>query len=732
MSNSTGESPPHSLPETTDGADPNILPLRLHLWAAVFWLVVGLAAGLTYALQFVPALGAALIPPNSVHSPGRLRMAHTGIMIYGFLLNALLAGVYGYGARGPSRFRFGGWVCSVVAILFQLAILLGSFGALHGSGWSTPWGEFSMWDDLVIISALAFALIAVRPAEGVDPILGSLIRVGLMGGIFAFFQLLSTKLLLDFSIFEDHFHPTIVKEFPPPLFLTAFQARITDGCLLPVALCLLRGLIVLGRGKPAEDRLFFGCGIALMIALSPWTAVRSLSPNPLPFPDDLAEWTASLGYPAGIILVLLSLWRGAFKRDPSSGKFAVPPRWHILASCSLLIYSIDRWALLFPRFREAIQFTDWTVAHHHLLFVGILSATAFATIDFFAPLVRGAWLWRHEILARYHFGLTAFGLALMVLSLEIAGWTQSQLADSMVPWNDLLVASRPFWVLRIGAGVCMAFAQCFLLANLFLTGSVKAAILEWNLVVVREARPRILRRALLLSLLVPAYFAATILRQPYVYVRENSAYGGEGYIKLLQKIASWPRDESGRHVAPRTRSFRTSIPTEYFDLTERDYFKAFDESTSFQVGPPDIPQRKVIHVWPGEDSYTRALLLGVRVYVAEGCFHCHTQYIRKGTPDVERWGGPPMPDHGFGSMMGVRIPGFRRVGPDLTYEANRRSNDWHAAHLYKPSSIVADSIMPAYPWLFEKRDGKIEPNREGLALIVYLQSLGAEVDQDRR
>lgn len=159
------------------------------------------------------------------------------------------------------------------------------------------------------------------------------------------------------------------------------------------------------------------------------------------------------------------------------------------------------------------------------------------------------------------------------------------------------------------------------------------------------------------------------------------------------------------------------VPVEFYDMAERDYPAEFLE----HFGEASI------------ESYHRAWREGRNVYVLEGCFHCHTQNVRETGPDIERWGMPIASTARDVRLSGVPMPGMRRIGPDLTFESNRRSNDWHAAHLYQPRNIVANSIMPVYPWLFDAHpDGRPIPNREGLALIVYLQSLGAEADRDNR
>jgi cbb3-type cytochrome c oxidase subunit II len=128
------------------------------------------------------------------------------------------------------------------------------------------------------------------------------------------------------------------------------------------------------------------------------------------------------------------------------------------------------------------------------------------------------------------------------------------------------------------------------------------------------------------------------------------------------------------------------------------------------------------------DDYQKALLLGRDVYVAEACWHCHSQYVRPVSNENLMYGPVSTPGE-FNTVLHLpQLLGTRRVGPDLSREAGVRTNDWHYAHLYSPTSVVPDSVMPNYDWLFTKNsDGVPIPNEKGKALVAYLQSLGRQV-----
>ena len=97
--------------------------------------------------------------------------------------------------------------------------------------------------------------------------------------------------------------------------------------------------------------------------------------------------------------------------------------------------------------------------------------------------------------------------------------------------------------------------------------------------------------------------------------------------------------------------------------------------------------------------YTPLELEGRDLYVAEGCYNCHSQMIRPLRFETARYGeysksGEFVYDHPFQW-------GSKRTGPDLAREGGLRSNFWHYQHMIRPKEVSPGSIMPAYPWMKE-------------------------------
>lgn len=121
---------------------------------------------------------------------------------------------------------------------------------------------------------------------------------------------------------------------------------------------------------------------------------------------------------------------------------------------------------------------------------------------------------------------------------------------------------------------------------------------------------------------------------------------------------------------------------------------------------------------------------GREIYINEGCWHCHSQFVRPVANEEFRYG--PV-SQAWESMHDVpNTFGTRRIGPDLAREAGRRTDDWHYAHLWNPRSTVPRSIMPKYTWMFEQEGDTWKPTQRAEDLVAYLQILGKAFEDDVR
>ena len=121
--------------------------------------------------------------------------------------------------------------------------------------------------------------------------------------------------------------------------------------------------------------------------------------------------------------------------------------------------------------------------------------------------------------------------------------------------------------------------------------------------------------------------------------------------------------------------------------------------------------------------------------------------IPTGTDIARGWGKRRTVAQDYLNDMPVQL-GSRRIGPDLANVGARLPDaNWQLQHLYAPKSVLKDSTMPAYRFLFQKRKAgshpapdalqlpkefapeagyEIVPTEDAQALVAYLLSLHAD------
>jgi cytochrome c oxidase cbb3-type subunit 2 len=159
---------------------------------------------------------------------------------------------------------------------------------------------------------------------------------------------------------------------------------------------------------------------------------------------------------------------------------------------------------------------------------------------------------------------------------------------------------------------------------------------------------------------------------------------------------------------------------------------------------------------PNKDSNTGAVApqgnpgtteQGARVFAANGCLYCHSQFVRGENEgaDIDRgWGKrrTVARDYMFDHYVFL---GNSRLGADLANIGVRQTDpQWFYRLLYDPRSVHPESVMPSFRYLFrtQKISGQasadalklngpgaprsgyeIVPTEEGKAIVAYLISL---------
>jgi cytochrome c oxidase cbb3-type subunit 2 len=108
-------------------------------------------------------------------------------------------------------------------------------------------------------------------------------------------------------------------------------------------------------------------------------------------------------------------------------------------------------------------------------------------------------------------------------------------------------------------------------------------------------------------------------------------------------------------------------------------------------------------------ALTPAEAAGKQVYLRGGCTYCHSQYVRPiavdnrpwgpVSADVRRWG--PAGEPGEYALDRPHVFGPGGIGPDLSREGLKYSDEWHLAHFWNPPGLTTNSIMGGVSGLFD-------------------------------
>jgi cbb3-type cytochrome c oxidase subunit I len=325
------------------------------------------------------------------------------------------------------------------------------------------------------------------------------------------------------------------------------------------------------------------------------------------------------------------------------------------------------------RLQELTHFNDFVISHSHLTVFGTFVVWAVGATYYVWPRVTGRRLWSDR-LASWHLWLTIAGFTVMAVGLTAQGFVQGSMLEYGANFVDTVKEMKPWWVARTLGGVTMDLALLLMFINLYKTAHEGTPLEHEDLVAQEAATP------------VQAVGAGKWIENPSTVFLA----AGFGFFFLavgVQGVTPWLMAET-----------RTSTVE--------------DTVTKAPIMVAD---------------YTPQELKGRQVYIREGCWYCHSQYVRPVTGESFRWG--PVSQAGEYAHDRPHLFSTRRIGPDLTRVGRKYGDDWHVAHHWAPTEVVPDSIMPSFPWLYEPARNGEPPrlNEDGKALVAYIQKLGTGI-----
>lgn len=434
----------------------NMALVRGHLTASAVFMALSILGGLAYSFQFNQ-----LYPFPGVEwlSPGRVRMVHTNLAAYGFIANAFIAGLLfaiPRLTRKPILSDQLGWL---IFGAWQLILVLTIGGILAGYGQAIEWGETPVFVDPLVMVGLVLLVINMSVP---------IFRTEEPGLYVSLWYFLAAFAWTGLVYFMGNYLPQFWVPGTAGAAITGLFIHDLVGLFVtPIGWGLMYFFVPVLLRKPIWSHALSLIGFWGIAFFYPMQGVHHFLLSPIPMYAQYGAIVATIAVEIVVLTVIVNFFGTLHGRSEAvRGNLAV--RWFYTG---MIMYALTCLQCAFQvtlTFQKIIHFTDWVVAHAHMVMFGVFG---FWIFGFFVELWPRAWgrAWATPRLLTAHYWLTLIGLALMVVDLTGAGLVQGFVWRSLAHWGDSVIASMPFWWVRTFSGLMIVGAQGLFLYALWAT-----------------------------------------------------------------------------------------------------------------------------------------------------------------------------------------------------------------------------------------------------------------------
>ena len=617
--------------------------VRMFVIATIIWGAVALLLGVTIAFQLASwkmNFGLQWI------TFGRLRPLHTNAAIFAFCGNAIFAGVYYSHQRllkarlfsdVLSKIHFWGWQLIIVSAALTLPFGISTGKEYAELEWPIDIAITMIW----VVFAVNFFGTIIRRRErhiyvAIWFYIATIITVAVLHIV--------NSLELPVSLFKSY---SLYAGVQDALVQWWYGHNAVAFFLTTPFLGLMYYFVPKAANRPVYSYRLSIIHFWSLVFIYIWAGPHHLLYTTLPewaqtlgMVFSVALWAPSWGGMINGLMTLRGVW-DKVRTDPVLKFMAI----------SLTFYGMSTFEgpLLAIKSVNAIaHFTDWVPGHVHSGTIGWNYMIISGLLYFLVPK-----LWNKELysksIATLQFWLATIGLVLYIVSMWVAGITQSLMwraidANGKLVYPNFIetvVKIVPmYWVRAIG-GSFVLVSFLLMMFNLFKTIMAGST----DKVEVYEA-----------------------------FALDDSS---------LERNATPHRSLEG-------------LPMIFAVLA----LLAILVGSAIEIVPSLLSTNYITKI-DAVKPYTPLELLGRDIYIREGCYLCHSQTIRPMGHEVLRYG-----KHSEAAEFVYDHPfqwGSKRTGPDLARVGGKYPNMWHYRHMLNPRDVTPQSIMPIYKWLVEQK-----------------------------
>ncbi len=427
--------------------------VRGFAYSSLFWLIVGLAAGLWLAAEMIwPGLN--LAPWLTF---GRLRVVHTNGLVYGFALAGIFACSYFILeklTRAPIAFPR---LARAHLYLFNAAVAAAAVSLFAGLNTSKEYSELEWPLDIVVVALWVMyginvfgTLVARREKQMYISLWFTIASVVTVAAVY-----ILNNLEMPVSLFKSYSAYAGVNDANVQWW---FGHNAVGAVFTFPILAMFYYFLPRSTGLPIYSHRLSIIAFWSLVFGYLWTGAHHLMFTPLP------EWIQTVGLAFSIFLIAPS-WASVV-----NGYYTMNGNWDQIRTNYLVkffvlgitfygLQTIQGPTQALRSLTGFFHYTEWVIGHVHMGTMGWVTMIISASLYYIFTKPAGREIYSVK-LADTHFWLILVGQLLFTVTLWIAGIAQGAMwkatnADGSLtyPFLDSVAAMYPYWAVRLAGGL---------------------------------------------------------------------------------------------------------------------------------------------------------------------------------------------------------------------------------------------------------------------------------------
>ncbi|MEY2532018.1 MAG: cytochrome c oxidase cbb3-type subunit [Verrucomicrobiota bacterium] len=424
------------------------VPVLMFYTSAIVWLLIGTILAMFVSIKLhAPDM----LSGVSFLTWGRVRPAHTDIMIYGWASMAGMGTAIWLMARLCRTILRHPLLLITGACFWNLGLLLGVGAVLAGDSTGYQWLEFPPYAAVILFVAYAmimsWAVLMFRFRRG-DQIY--ITQWYLLGAFLWFPWLYAAAQLMLFVVPVQGVLQTAVNWWYTNNLLFLWFGAIGLG----TAYYMIPKVI----GRPVYSYHLATIGFWTYALFSSWTGMQRVVDGPFP------AWMVTASIAATILTIIPVATVGLNHHMTMQGYFPLMRysptlRFTVFGAISYTVFSVVGVLISFRSVSRYLDFTQASIAFSHLGLYAFYTMVIFGSMYYIVPRLVGR-EWRYASLIKLHFWMSVYGIGLMSLMLLAGSLVEgTSLNDASLSFVETVQSVLPYLRGRSLAGVLMTIAH---------------------------------------------------------------------------------------------------------------------------------------------------------------------------------------------------------------------------------------------------------------------------------